>query len=204
MSSLTETCPSKERPILFSGPMVRLILDGKKTQTRRAVKSFSHYIEPFNQEMDCIKDKDGEPSRLDCAPDNWECCPYGVPGDRLWVRETYTMAERLMSLVKTPCYRADEGITENNRLADGSWPWKWTPGIHMFRAHSRITLEVTHTSVEPLQEISAEDAWAEGVPYSPDVNPIHEYREIWERINGAGSWIADPWVWVVHFKRVPQ
>ena len=205
----------KERPILFSAPMVRALLAGTKTQTRRAVKPQPVYADVAGAFASWQFHRKGGGTWLwpNAREDVLASCPYGQPGDRLWVRETYTMAERLMSLVKTPCYKADEGITENNRMPDGSWPWKWTPAIHMFRAHSRLTLEIVSVRVERLQDISEADAMAEGCP-DPLTRPIApaticyatartEYMAVWEKINGGGSWAANPWVWVVAFKRVP-
>lgn len=196
----------KERPILFKGDMVRAILEGRKTQTRRVVKAFKHLVPALGAELDCIKDVDGAPSRLDMAPDNWECCPYGQPGDRLWVRESF--ADESGGTRKF-CgnhiyYRADaEGVD----LQGGFW----TPSIYMPRWASRITLEVTGVRVERLQDISEEDAVDEGVSprdwrgdnMSPD-RARKAFRRLWESINGPGSWDANPWVWMVEFQRVQQ
>lgn len=90
-------------------------------------------------------------------------------------------------------YRADD---------DQSYIDKYRPSIHMPRRFSRITLEVTEVRVQRLQDISTSDCWAEGIPSSPDVDPVHEYRDLWESINGKDSWAANPWVWAVSFRRV--
>jgi len=191
----------KERPILFSAPMVRAILDGSKTQTRRAVKRI------INTDLgDCIKDVDGLPSRLDFAPQNWECCPYGQPGDRLWVRETH------LPKASGTIYRADYSEFEAAGL--GGMYGGWKPSIFCKREHSRILLEIVSVRVERLQEISEADAIAEGIAVDEIGHAIREdddiawgsakgaYAELWERINGSGSWDANPWVWVIEFKRV--
>ncbi len=203
-----------EKPILFSGPMIRAILGGTKTQTRRAVKSFKHMVPALGIEMDCIKDIDRMPSRLDIAPNNWEVCPYGVPGDRLWVREAWSQPTTLDP--GPTFYRADypdcvPSQYENVPPADQI---KWKPSIHMRRDQSRITLEITGVRVERLQDISAEDATAEGAPPShPTIDAVSRefgyedfprswYAQIWEQINGPGSWSNNPWVWVISFRKI--
>ena len=117
----------KERPILFSAPMVRAILAGTKTQTRRVVKLKPDYMETFLR-----------------LPNKVACCPYGQPGGRLWVRETFEDCES--ALHSCVLYRADGGTPGT----------KWTPSIHMPRWASRITLEITGVRVERLQDISEE------------------------------------------------
>lgn len=199
----------KERPILFSKPMILALLAGTKSQTRRAVKRVSRFS-AAGKPFDCIMDLDGLPSRLDLAPDNWELCPYGVPSDRLWVRETFCYSSGYVAPEGTVCYRA-------NLPADESTGWKWKPSIFMRRADSRITLEVVSTRIERLQEISEEDARAEGVIQKFTAWLPHEggtafstareaYRSLWDDINGIdgpGAWEASPWVWVVSFRRLP-
>ena len=133
--------------------------------------------------------------------------PYGKPGDRLWVRETWHDASS--SLHSCALYRAD-GI-------DLHWD-KWTPSIHMPRWASRITLEITSVRVERLQDISEADALAEGIPSidtpgawtlpipaNPNLPAIYlgAFCKLWESINGPGSWAANPWVWAIEFRRVP-
>lgn len=196
---------AKERPILFQGAMVRALLDGSKTQTRRVVKS-RYEIEYLPLDDD---DDDGPmwPHNVPLALDaEWPPmrCPYGQPGDRLWVRESYADVGCRLT------YRAD--------LDDGAHCTvkKWTPSIHMFRADSRILLEIVSVRVERLNEISQADAMAEGVwtsgTASKDditlsttgcrLNHIGAYLNLWEEINGAGSWAANPFVWAISFKRV--
>lgn len=188
-----------KRPILFSAPMIRAILAGTKTQTRRVLKpqpTHPHFGGrlPFM----LVPDDEGEDLYLHSS-----ClgaairCPYGQPGDRLWVRDTH------MDLGACFLYRADAGAETERALVAPGQPWR--PAIHMPRAASRITLEVTGVRVERLQQISRGDAMAEGCPFAnmaagPD--PRDWYRDLWDQINGPGSRAANPWVWVVEFKRV--
>ena len=173
----------QERPILFSAPMVRAILNGRKTQTRRAVKPAKH---SFAAE---IKAGTGAVN-----------CPFGRKGDRLWVRETYNMFAPWAGFF----YAADDhsfGIGEYDD-PDHIEPhnMRWKPSIHMPRIASRITLEITGVRVEHLQDISAADCLAEGV--APTDDPVAEYRSLWESLYGAGSWAANPHVFVIEFARV--
>ena len=191
-----------ERPILFSAPMVRAILAGTKTQTRRAVKGMAlEWLRP-----------DGFTPEFTAAPENG-LCPYGQPGDRLWVRETFAEGIHQMAEVNHWAYAADL-FGEQQRLGD-----RWKPSIHMPRVASRITLEITGVRVERLQAISQEDARAEGVHRNVDglwsggawkhiaqpnrySDPCNAFCDLWASINGGESWDANPWVWVVEFKRV--
>ena len=177
----------KERPILFSGPMVRAILEGRKTQTRRVVKlpkDASPYAELHH--IDLLGNAvftDGSVVRA-----------FAQAGTRLWVRETWSGTG--MDVV----YKSDD-LSSWRQLS----PWR--PSIHMPRWASRITLEVTGVRVERLQDISEEDAKAEGskIMNHDDIG-WHSYQRgfqtLWESINGPGSWDADPWVWVVEFKHI--
>ncbi len=199
----------RERPILFSAPMVRAILAGAKTQTRRVVK-------PQPWASCCIEEGfEGEPPFVysalggngpghDVSETRSPCrCPYGQPGDRLWVREAYRL-----------CAEADATPPRDTDAAYRVWYeadaphqpgfGKLRPAMFMPRWASRITLEVTGVRVERLQDISTGDCWAEGIESSPDVNPLHEYCDLWESINGPGSWDANPWVWVVEFRRANE
>lgn len=187
----------KERPILFSGPMVRALLAGTKTQTRRVCKpardqALSYVVAIPDTAM--WGDEEGLATSF--------ACPYGRPGDRLWVRETWRVFggreyeyQQLASAVQ---YRADEvGFEQKD----------WRPSIFMPRWASRITLEVTGARVERLNDISEADAVAEGIPpfpTSPSNIPRMHYATLWNSINGAGSWDANPWVWAISFKRVAQ
>lgn len=208
----------KERPILFSAPMVRACLAGAKTQTRRVVSPRHDW------HVDEVPDQRGV-SRLwpvfeayvYAEPETVEVpCPYGEPGDRLWVKE---------SIRRTAVPVGEERWCESEYIADGEptetdvWPWKnrALPSIHMPRGLSRLTLEVTAVRVERLQAISEDDAIAEGVRPVCGIEPTRFscdgvdgiYRDtrpcfqaLWKVINGAESWAANPWVWVVEFKRV--
>ncbi len=217
-----------EKPILFSAPMVRAILDGSKSQTRRIMKP-----QP---------DDDGHVTVGEIGTSlgvaylrgerGGQClrvpCPYGFPGSRLWVRET-CRAEELPSGLDSPetlgvRYLADDcfipiGNTPESgdvwldlryygKRASPVAPVKTVPAIHMPRWASRITLEITGIRVERLQDISEADALAEGIDpkFPPDEQVANaarmRYADIWESINGPGSWAANPWVWVVEFRRV--
>lgn len=199
---------SKERPILFSAPMVRALLDGSKTQTRRPVKRTAlEWLAPDMFTPDYVAD-----------PANG-LCPYGAPGDRLYVRETWSQPTNMDP--GPTVYRADypacvpAGFT--NLPAVDEITWK--PSIHMPRALSRIMLEIVAVRVERLNACSEVDARAEGASlfeaanhlshggWSHDGHYVHEtaqasYAKLWESINGAGSWAVNPWVWVVEFKQV--
>jgi hypothetical protein len=196
----------KERPILFAGSMVRALLAGAKTQTRRqlrvqppaATRSFCTYHCPDPRPHHWAFDGG---SLLDFAVP----CPFGQPGDRLWVRETWTRYDAWQGYH----YAADHagfGIgpdDDPDHVPEHALRWK--PSIHMPRAASRITLEVTGVRVERLQDVSRGDAMAEGCPF-PNMrvgaDPRKWYEALWEALNGAGTWEANPWVWVVEFKRI--
>ena len=199
----------KERPILFSAPMVRAILDGRKTQTRRIVKPqpVQHPSPPCNPDYDIewrgfiLWLSKGEAAK--CMP---EYCPYGQPGDRLWVRETFYGIRDGGDGNPCVAYRVDCPPCFAPKDA------KWKPSIFMPRWASRITLEITAVRVERLQAITEADAKAEGVKawQSEGYRVAHNifdgtklaYAELWNEINGPGSWAANPWVWVIQFRRV--
>lgn len=192
--------PIRERPILFSAAMVRAILVGTKSQTRRIAMP-KRSIEPMTDE-----------------------CPRGQPGDRLWVRETWQFAPLRGIYV----YRADptwSGVPAPT--PDG----RWRSSIHMPRCASRITLEITDVRVERVQDISRDDAIAEGVEwnkcptgqtaesldaqmlahrigkaahYVADIDYVGGFRWLWESINGRDSWHANPFVWVIEFRRIAE
>jgi len=202
----------KEHPILFSGPMVRALLDGCKTQTRRAMK-------PQPTEFvggPGVTLRDGSPAPLVPLDDSVEpygreiVCPYGQPGDRLWVREAHAVDG------KKVFFRAGH---EESEGAGPRVDIRWRPSIHMPRWASRITLEVTTVRVERLQDISEADAIAEGCTqnhngyYWGGPHPVSglkqlatakgAYQDLWESINGPDSWAANPWVWAIEFRRLP-
>lgn len=195
----------KERPILFSAPMVRAILDGRKTQTRRALKFPKWADSDGGVEFSGMNDG---PAMLctdtGCFADvRW---PYGAVGDRLWVRETWREREPDQDGNAVE-FRADRPEYKTRNDDPCSIPWR--PSIYMPRAMSRITLENAGVRVERLQDISVSDARAEGFPADHEemadrheAYPIAWYCNLWESINGADSWAANQWVWVVEFKRV--
>ena len=215
-----------ERPIPFRDWEVRAILKGDKTLTRRVMKPqpapfvqstpdrhpttrTDPYIDAY-----CGERKTPENPRGMSRDWHWWTadnrlgrlvarCPYGAPGDLLWVRETW--AQYPIELNPEPCdawYKA----TSNGPPP----PFKWRPSIHMPRWASRITLRITDVRVERLQGVSHQDCVAEGCagghdsipryPYS--ATPREHFHHIWNTINGAGAWEANPWVWVVAFERV--
>lgn len=208
----------RERPILFSGPMVRAILAGTKTQTRRIVQwrpSSPADVSATRQpdEAQPYTHIDGawlatwrEPAGTSHMP---TVCPYGVPGDRLWVREAH-------ALVDGPCW---SGLPRTAG-PDGRWCYyregfdrtepRWRPSIHMPRWASRLTLRIESVRVERLRDITEADAIAEGV--DPDPHPLSAaawggphrlaFGRLWDAINGKrASWHSNPWVWVVTFER---
>jgi hypothetical protein len=212
-----------EKPILFSGPMVRAILDGRKTMTRRVIKvqppveatSAGNYSSSREGVTNRWTWMSGNPK--DC--DTWEPLddfrlPY-APGDLLWVRETWAEACELDEDDKPATdmrtyYRAD-GEPFSRYLDPDTDTWrdglKWKPSILMPRWASRITLRVTAVKVERLQDISEEDAKAEGVetpilPHWPSAPFKSAFRGIWLDLHGPGSWEANPWVMAVSFERV--
>jgi hypothetical protein len=179
--------------------MVRAILEGRKTQTRRAVKGVvdPDEIEVLGDSGEAFMHSNACTSFCDYACGGAVLkCPYGIPGDRLWVKETF------WKHTQTGIVRYADGAN------DASWKetgWKKVSSIHMPRRYSRITLEITGVRVERLQEISEADAAAEGcepaLPVS-DKRWVCGYSRLWESINGKGSWSLNPWVWVIEFKRV--
>lgn len=233
----------KDLPILFKAAMVRAVLAGTKTQTRRIFKlpsGTAWYCSGAlrGEETGDLHDLDGPGW---CSVDELSC-PYGQPGDQLWVRETiyawgrwetryspkkgrdeWHFVDMTLECGKAYEYPATGGQPQpmgGKRQRGGTTPAWWKrPTIHMPRRASRITLEITSVRVERLQEISIEDAKSEGAwpdvsvvgdcadYFSIDVlavNPRRAFQMLWERINGTESWAANPWVWVVEFKRAEQ
>lgn len=231
----------KERPILFSGPMVRALLDGRKTQTRRIVKNQPPpdvspiRVEHYHPTI-ITRSGDEEPGAeiFGAYSDDgdWGCkCPYGEPGDRLWVRETWQGpmweegtwdADTDYHSPKFCEYRADGGPMPEYVDFEDNRHQGWKPSIHMPRWVSRITLEVTGVRVERLHDITEADAAAEGIESLRNegehwkdylrstercdelvcLNAFDSFRTLWDRINGDGAWAENPWVWVVEFKRI--
>lgn len=213
----------KERPILFSAPMVRALLDGSKTQTRRTMRfqpgdDTTVHVKHFHQTViDRHGDEQPGPEVFGAWWNDGESglrCPYGQPGDRLWVRETHAKIIGQSGTWIETDYRAT--YTHGDRLGDliGKEK-KWTSAIQMPRDASRILLEVTDVRVERLQDISEADAQAEGIVRQRDngfgladtthyhsADPRMSYWSLWEAINGTRSVEANPWVWAVSFKRI--
>lgn len=222
----------KERPILFGAPMVRAILNGTKTQTRRPMRD--QVVEPGIVRM-------ARPGYCEIVNGHGISipgfsCPYGQPGDRLWVREawadlTETHGQRWEKLNPETrlyergvhpfiWYRADGDQPDAGSGANNSE--KWRPSIHMPRPASRITLEITGVRVERLHDISEDDAISEGVERTvtgdgwrrycdadmemagvpPVATARQSYFTLWNQIHGHGTWTENPWVWVVEFKRM--
>lgn len=239
-AAMVQTLKMRERPIIFSAPMVRAVLSGAKTQTRRLVRpqpedrcplvkergyAFRNYAEAS---LGNVKMADGSWGRVQCH--------YGLPGDRLWVRETWRVGawdestccvatdykadgycrrewlrvddEDLFIRLRQQCIddaRAALGPADRYTWEPGRSPCRWRPSIHMPRWASRITLEITDVRLEQLQDISEADAVAEGcTPIRPELgrSAVEEFRLVWEQINGPGSWNANPWVWVIEFKKL--
>jgi len=207
----------RERGILFSAPMVRALLNGTKTQTRRAIKGLTAgALDP------------GLSPALGSGPDSI-ACPYGQPGDRLWVRETFfaygrwetrhdekkgrdewRFVDMTLACGQHYQYAADPArMTLASGRGDGTPAWHRRPALFMPRLASRILLALTSVRVERLQDISEADAIAEGeqplpgAPGGASAAPVEGYKAVWETINGAGSWDANPWVWVIEFERIP-
>ena len=206
------TSAPKYRPILFSAPMVRALLNGSKTQTRRVVsKNDAALLEFLAENTDQLgqKNEDGG-TRVWCDDYREEGSDvlksrYGQVGDQLWVRETF-LIENDYQPHESVIYRAD-GMVSVCSMGCAKIPWK--PSIFMPRWASRITLEITSVRVERLQDIGALDALAEGVSMHDhfkgrhdNYGPVAAYKDLWESINGDDSWAANQWVWVIEFKRI--
>ncbi|HBQ4073287.1 hypothetical protein ACYJB9_12215 [Klebsiella pneumoniae] len=220
----------KERGMIFNGEMVRAILDGRKTQTRRPIKWKQTRFTEIGEREDGSKWPWSEDAEHAC--DFWHPFPFGAVGDRIWVRETW--AEAGASAPDLKLYRANypehvPSIYENVPPAEEI---RWTPSIHMPRWASRILLEITGVRAERLNTISEEDAqcegvhtevwdqtvvarnyaardkffqfWSEDMPHYVEMNQLYRssFRSLWESNYGAQNWLANTWVWVIEFKRV--
>ena len=219
---------SNEKPILFKDEMIRAILDGRKTQTRRIVKPCKCKGSLWELAPHEIA---GEINR-----GHYRNCPYGKPGDRLWVRES--TKEHCAVIASFARYAADNAMVRENGNCLTTWWYSrpTCPSIHMPRWASRITLEITDIRVERLQKISRDDAIAEGAREFPDLPGKHPYGQdprwsmeeptdvsqclgtpraafanYWCKVNGkklpggvldSRPWDENPWVWVIEFKRV--
>lgn len=205
-------CAMRERPILFNGAMVRAILSGAKTQTRRVVKNipWREGCNPqFSQAAAFSNSGDFRIAGSEEMTTSFRC-PYGQPGDRLWVRETWTNAwDELKNQWSDPeryHYRAD-GIEVAH--VDGMERSPWIPSIHMPRRACRLVLEITAVRVERLQAITEADAIAEGAPGRVEPSELRwqhyvphsrGFIELWN--STGGDWDSNPWVWVLEFKRL--
>ena len=193
----------RERPILFSGPMVRAILDGRKTMTRRIVK-FPLLDRDIGCELAGNEIGPKEARRL---------CPYGQPGDHLWVRENgWERPERTPKMMREgadtwePYYFDADGLSATDCDEFKEWGFKRRPSIHMPRKFCRLTLEVTGARVERLQDISERDALCEGARQCGDSSRAYRlgFTELWQSINAKRvPWASNPWVWVVEFRIKP-
>ncbi|MGI6907627.1 hypothetical protein ACRCLU_08955 [Klebsiella pneumoniae] len=260
----------KERGMIFNGEMVRALLDGRKTQTRRIMKvQPSEDFTPMNMALETdykarwytpgVVDKDGylQPASKEIFGVSNEnegySCPFGAVGDRIWVREAYRFPASLDDVSPTGVgemavatgYRKPWAPTFyefTGTFSDGwkgfetppkvSGAGKLRPSIHMPRWASRILLEITDVRVERLNAISEDDAqregvytevwdqtvvarnyasrdeffqfWSEDMPHYVEMNQLYgsSFRSLWESIYGAENWLANPWVWVIEFKRV--
>ena len=210
----------KQIPILFSGPMVKAILDGSKTQTRRVIKSrhesglFQVSRRVSDNQIINIESLDWD--ERDCEKDI--TCPYGQPGDVLWVRETYFKDgdEYIYRADGTCCEQFEQCECE-----DVGKP-KWKPSIFMPREACRILLKITDVRAERLHEISKEDAISEGITISENLRngwPMHKgilensipdtieqlaFWNLWQDINGSESLESNPWCWVVSFEKTEK
>lgn len=210
----------KERPILFSAPMVRAILESRKTVTRRALNAQALKNIGYGVQLgECHELPREGPLHPNSIGYYTDFCPFGQPGDRLWVRETF-IDLRGTGVEHRPdpdgplqryAYAADCRPGSHSDEARKDFGLKYKPSIHMPRAACRILLEITDVRVERLQDISRADIRAEGLQCPPelasdDVSPNYRdwypaaWRELWN--STGGNWDANPWVWVVEFKRV--
>ena len=194
----------KEYPILFSTEMVRAILEGRKTQTRRVIKP-QPYFE--NTHFGTRTHLAWITSSFRTLEEIAQYCPYGQSGSKLWLRETFCQVCYKKDSVKDVCYKEDLDVEHMAcKLV------KFAPSIHMFRWASRITLEITDIRVQRLQEISEEDAIAEGTQSVTELKGKHvqatwterqAYKNIWDSINGkTHPWSSSPWVWAITFKEI--
>lgn len=213
----------KERPILFSAPMVRAILDGRKTVTRRVVDEARMFakVGDFLPWFTSSYKYDPHLAKRVAEFQGWtRVGPYGAPGDRLWVKETWHPCARIGFDVEVE-YRADESSKTRRWNGDGDMDAMiardaWRPSIFMPRWASRISLDVISVSVERLHDITEADARAEGIYCDESQHnrgwhvsgdntrhnaPTHAFRALWTAINGPESWAENPWVWRVEFRR---
>ncbi|MDT9748370.1 hypothetical protein [Klebsiella variicola] len=205
-----------ERGMIFNAEMVRAILDGRKTQTRRPIKWKQTRFTEIGEREDGSKWPWSEDAEH--AFDFWHPCPFGSVGDRIWVRETFQGPLFDFDLMDSYCkdstlfeksefcvYKADGVPAPEFYDADDELHCCWRPSIHMPRWASRILLEITDVRVERLKSISDRDALREGCS-AADMKSgdcvADVFARLWASIYGSDSWNANPWVWVIEFKRV--
>lgn len=215
--------------MIFNAEMVRALLDGRKTQTRRPIKWKQTRFTEIGEREDGSKWPWSEDAEHAC--DFWHPCPFGAVGDRIWVRETWGVVSHAFSddglmidwVPDHPATAIHEMPFGNGYYsgyaiyaADGDFTWGdddgyedgrscWKPSIHMPRAASRILLEITNVRVERLRSMSQDDARAEGVIAASGPMEVGlAFRELWDSIYGEESWKANPWVWVIKFKRIEE
>ncbi|EPM1346550.1 hypothetical protein RFE38_000214 [Klebsiella pneumoniae] len=226
----------KERGMIFNSEMVRAILDGRKTQTRRIMK-----VQPESNQLGLLLITDST-KHSDIGKYHWAesnatgnhvrsklfSCPFGAVGDRIWVRETWSSDFANYYPNDRVWYAADNNRRLDIEVVDGvrgiyspesdvHVPFRWQPSIHMPRWASRILLEITNVRVERLNAISEEDARAEGIIdggclncgepepcgcANPEPDATDAFAYLWQSIYGQDNWNANPWVWVIEFKRV--
>ena len=188
-----------EKPIIFQGWGVRAILDDRKTQTRRLIKP-----QPQGSVVAEIETNDGVAFYNPVGKRLYAKCPYGKPGDRLWVRETWAKAgpESIQPYV----YREEWlGDPQDCYVYDIYEEVKWKPSIHMPRAASRLILEITDIRVERVQDISPHEILCEGVGvkgWDSDDVLFAKWIEAWDSIHGPGAWERKDWVWAITFRRL--
>ncbi|MEK6849805.1 MAG: hypothetical protein AABY01_04540 [Nanoarchaeota archaeon] len=208
-----------DRPILFSGPMVRAILAGRKTVTRRVVRKPARATALSWGEAMAEAVRRGWRGAQKRGPEDgieWRCsCPYGATGDRLWVREAHCPLDMPHSPWPDLPHRCGgDGQTAHYREGFDRTAPRWRPSIHMPRWASRLTLEIVSVRIERLQAITNQEARAEGV--EPDDIALEDggergpdyrgpFRDLWDQINGERpgcSWAESPWVWRIEFRRL--
>lgn len=207
----------EERPILFSSEMVKAILDGRKTQTRRVVKPQPELIagDWFYRKRNMSYSMPNQGELETELLGIWDACPYGFVGGQLWVRETWKAEAHPLAGARIRYLAGGEkdvtGIAKDNPSIKYTHKHGWRPSIHMPRWASRITLVITGVRVERAQDISEDDAEAEGIHllglpkeerYSHPRKHIVAFQALWDLINQKRgySWASNPWVWVIEFK----
>lgn len=215
-----------ERGMIFNGEMVRAILDGRKTQTRRVMKPQPDPCSPPRGghwwPSNVFKTMLHVEEEMQNGKGGWgglvgDACPFGDVGDRIWVRETFQgplfdfeqmeAYQEDSSKFQKPefcVYKADGKPAPEFFDADENLHCCWRPSIHMPRWASRILLEITDVRVERLNDISEEDARSEGISGSSARDVKEAYAALWRSIYGSDSWRANPWVWVIEFKRIEE